>query len=69
MSIPNSQNLSLWDRFFNRYRKEIHQRGTSTHWNRNSYGESLPNSVRSWVEYRVIDRLTGSETIERDYLN
>lgn len=67
MSIP--EKLNLWDRLFNRYRREIIERGSSqwifTHL---SSGRAIPNT-RHWVEYRVIDRLTGSETIERDYLN
>ncbi len=62
--------LSLWDRLFNRYRKEFFQRGEEQ-WQRNCYGYPISGSEfkRSWVEYKVIDRVTGGYTIERDYLN
>lgn len=58
------EKLNLWDRFFNRYRKEVFERGIQ-HWT-NDWGQ---NRVRDWIEYRVIDRLTGSVTIKREYLN
>lgn len=67
------EKLNLWDRLFNRYRKEVHDRGTTI--NRRFYrkdGVIIPGSESEsetkWVEYRVIDRLTGSETIKREYL-
>lgn len=72
MSAP--EKLSLWDRLFNRYRKEIHQRGSEP-WTfrvRNEYGQIVTGSesrcTRQFVEYKIVDRLTGSERIERDYL-
>lgn len=58
--------LNLWDRLFNRYRREVADRG-SVLWGR--VGTDLYDYRRLWVEYRVIDRLTGSETIEREYLS
>lgn len=63
MSAP--EKLNLWDRIFNRYRKEIHQRGQSTRIYSKYPGFETSHE---WIEYRVIDRLTGSETIEIDYL-
>ncbi len=67
MSEP--EKLNLWDRLFNRTRREIYQRG-SGQWSRYRDDIKIPGSeyYRTWVEYRVIDRLTGSETIERKYL-
>jgi len=71
------EKIGLWDRLFNRYRKVIHQRGQET-WSKRygegyfwCQGEVIPNSsfTRNWVEYKIIDRVTGSETIEREYLN
>lgn len=63
MATP--ENLSLWDRLFNRTRREIHARGEQTWICRDPYGQKVYGSerVRSWVEYRVIDRVTGSGTI------
>jgi hypothetical protein len=69
--MANPEKLSLWDRWFNRYKRTIHKRGSET-WNIfNIYGEKIPTSnySRSYVEYLVIDRLTGSERIEKEYLN
>lgn len=65
------ERLNLWDRFFNRYRREIHNRGSEMWGRMRVSGGWAPDSdyYRLYVEYRVIDRLTGSETIERDYLN
>lgn len=60
------EKLNLWDRLFNRYRKEVKEQGEEdwTH-----YGSASPiKYVRSYVEYYVIDRLTGGYTIEKEYL-
>lgn len=59
------EKLNLWDRVFNRYRKEVADRGTCL-WGR--FDTDLYDRKRHWVEYRIIDRVTGSETIEREYL-
>lgn len=74
-SIPvyTPERLSLWDRVFNRTRREVHGRGKET-WTkrpRDPYGYYIGKPyeyTRTWVEYRVIDRVTGSVTIEREYL-
>ncbi len=71
MAQPES--LNLWDRLFNRTRKEVADRGDE-HWGR-YYPPGLfncteyTNYTRRWVEYRTIDRVTGSETLKREYLN
>lgn len=64
------EKLNLWDRLFNRYRRVLHDRGAET-WRASQHGVPIAGSEisRIWIEYRVIDRLTGSVTIERDYLN
>lgn len=67
------EKLSLWDRLFNRYRKEVHDRGEEA-WGSTPTRGGVPvgetrRYTRNWVEYRVVDRLTGSYTIEREYLN
>jgi hypothetical protein len=70
MATP--EKLSLWDRFFNRYRTVIKDRGSEV-WFRTEYGIRIPNADyrrgRDWIEYIKIDRLTGSETLIRKYLN
>lgn len=73
MSQP--EKLNLWDRFFNRYRKVIVEEGTED-WVRTKWFKSwdglrkieTPIS-RTFVKYKIIDRLTGSEEIELEYLN
>jgi hypothetical protein len=66
MATP--EKLNLWDRFFNRYRKEILQRGEET-WRVHDWaGLELMRYSRVYVDYKVIDRVTGSETIKREYL-
>lgn len=66
------EKLNLWDRFFNRHRKEVISRGQEC-WKR--YRPGFWSSVyyidytRYWVEYRIVDRLTGSITLKREYLN
>lgn len=67
--MANPEKLNLWDRFFNRYRKTIHKQGTQT-WFFEMYGVRIQGSEysRSFVDYLVVDRLTGSEYIKRKYL-
>ena len=67
------EKLSLWDRLFNRYRREVHGRGQEK-WGSTPTCNGLPIGeprlyFRDWVEHRTVDRLTGSYTIKRDYLN
>lgn len=66
--MANPEKLSLWDRIFNRYRRSIHSRG-SEKWANYQYGLLISNYTRDYVEYLVIDRVTGSEGIEKEYLN
>lgn len=72
-----AEKLNLWDRLFNRYRKEIVEQGEEN-WDKfygRSYyycaGQKIPNStyVRNFVVYKIIDRLTGSEELQKVYLN
>jgi len=71
------EKLSLWDRFFNRYKKVIIEEGKETfaeYYSLNDFlypGQRIPDSdyKRCFVKYKIIDRLTGSETIEKVYLN
>lgn len=62
--MAEPEKLSLWDRFFNRYKKIIKKEGSET-W---EYYYSGIEFKRCFVEYLIIDRLTGSETIEKEYL-
>lgn len=64
---PEPEKLNLWDRFFNRYRRVVVDRGVES-WTRYEFGDPHYQFARIWVEYQVIDRVTGSYTIERDYL-
>lgn len=61
------EKLNLWDRIFNRYRKTIRNEGSEI-WTRTIYGVEK-EYIRKYVEYTVTDRLTGSQTIEKQYLN
>ena len=69
--MAKPEKLNLFDRFFNRYRKEFYQRGEENWHYHNEWGQNVPNSnyQRNWIEYKVIDRLTGSEAIKRQYIN
>lgn len=75
MAIP--EKLNIWDRFFNRYRKEIIGRGEEN-WFRaikttmSEIGYEEPHKIpysRTYVDYKITDRLTGSEEIKREYLS
>lgn len=59
------EKLNLWDRLFNRYRTEVADRGQATRIYSTHPGFE---TVHQWVEYRIIDRLTGSVTLKREYL-
>ncbi len=63
-----SEKLNLWDRIFNRYRKEVVDRGTISLYSGDDTSR-LPIKIKHWVEYRIIDRLTGSETLRRERLD
>ena len=73
MNIP--EKLNIFDRFFNRYRKEIvkiEQEPFNKFYNTGPLiGQRVPNSTfyRDCVTYKTIDRITGSETIKKEYLN
>lgn len=66
------EKLNLWDRIFNRYKKMPVYRGTEN-WHIYSYYDPLKQYptpfIKNYVEYHVIDRLTGSYTIKKEYLN
>ena len=70
MKPPTPEKLNLWDRLFNRYRKEVIEEVVIKGSYRDLDGAKIPNSesLRRAVKYRVIDRLTGSETIKLEYL-
>ncbi len=72
MNIENVEQISLWDRWFNRYRKVILEQGSEP-WIDYPYGKAHPEYgvrfARNFVKYKVIDRVTGSERIEIEYLN
>lgn len=70
--MAKPEKLNLWDRIFNRYRKEFYERGSENWCNHSdSTGIKIPGSSwsRNWIEYKIIDRVTGSEEIKREYLN
>lgn len=65
MTTPHTpERLNLWDRFFNRHRREVLKHHCMERTNK-STGEKREYP---YVDYRVIDRLTGSEIIERQWL-
>jgi hypothetical protein len=71
------EKLSLWNRFFNRYKRVIIEDGKETfseYYPLSDFlypGQKIPNSdyERCFVKYKIIDRLTGSERIEKEYLD
>lgn len=63
------EKLNIWDRFFNRYRRTIHSTKLETWSARSRNGHELYKYQREYIDYLVIDRLTGSEKIERVYLD
>jgi hypothetical protein len=62
------EKLNLWDRLFNRYRKEVKEQGKENWTCYHDTGVENFKYMRSYVEYYTIDRLTGSYTIQREYL-
>jgi hypothetical protein len=66
-----AEKLNIWDRIFNRYRREIHSQGEET-WNRRDEytGQKIPDGQfkRNYVMYKIVDRVTGSERLEKEYL-
>lgn len=66
------EKLNLWDRIFNRYRREVVEQGKET-WNHysnpNLYWIKPRKYSRDFVKYKIIDRLTGSVKIKKEYLN
>lgn len=71
--MAQPEKLNLWDRFFNRYRKEIIKQD-SERWERRPYLEYFDANTkfkytRNFVTYKITDRLTGSEKIEKEYLD
>lgn len=66
----NSPKLSLWDRLFNRYTRTVIARGQNTYYYADHRGNRVPSTehIREWVEYKVVDRVTGSERIERKFI-
>lgn len=69
--IPQIQpeKLNLWDRFFNRHKKEIRQIGFENWFHISGDTGKRTDYRKNFVEYYVIDRLTGSVTVEKEYLN
>ncbi len=71
-TVPTAtpEKLSIWDRWFNRYKKTFHTRGEEP-WTRTNIrtGNVVQHFKRDYVEYLITDRITGSQTIERKYLN
>lgn len=62
------EKLGIWDRLFNRYRREIVKQGAET-WIHHRNSIAMYEYNRNFVIYKVIDRVTGSERIEKEYLN
>ena len=66
-----TEKLNLWDRFFNRYKKVIIEEGVENWQRMNKLGYTIPDSdySKDFVKYKIIDRLTGSEIIKKEYLD
>jgi hypothetical protein len=61
------EKLNLWDRLFNRYRRIVVDEGREI-WTRYDCMTGYHKYHRHFVKYKVIDRVTGSEIIEKKYL-
>ncbi len=61
------QKLNIWDRIFNRYRKEIIEQGAEN-WNKYCQytGQTIRTYSRDFVIYKIIDCVTGSEEIKKE---
>jgi hypothetical protein len=67
--MAQPEKLNLWDRIFNRKRQEIVSEGQET-WDYHCGGVEIGAPfIRYFVKYKIINRVTGSETIEKVYLN
>lgn len=62
------EKLNLWDRIFNRYRKEVMEEGNESWTAYRQFGGNVRYG-RDYVKYKIVDRLTGSVTIKKEYLN
>lgn len=65
------EKLGLYDRFFNRYRRIPTQEGTEL-WQRSytrAWATYTTEYSRDFIVYEIVDRLTGSVKIEKEYLN
>lgn len=68
--MAQPEKISVWDRWFNRYRREIVEEGTELWVKRPHDCDLLKYEYqRQFVKYKIIDRVTGSERIEKEYLN
>jgi hypothetical protein len=63
------EKLNLWDRIFNRYKTIIVEEGTERYVNTRSGVRIGDVYMRSYVKYKRIDRVTGSEKIILKYLD
>lgn len=67
--VENPEQLSLWDRWFNRYRETPYKRG-SEQWCQRLEDVKIPGTEydREYVIYKVVDRLTGSVRLQKRFL-
>lgn len=65
-----SEKLNWWDRLFNRYKKIVIS-VEKCPWKRCWVGQPdwTQHFVRTVVTYHVVDRLTGSYTIDKEYFD
>lgn len=67
------EKLSLWDRFFNRRRKIVIEEGREgwCNYRRDEFSINVHEIryMREFVKYAIVDRLTGSVTLKKDYLD
>ena len=68
------EKLNLWDRLFNRYKLEVIEEGEDSFTRYQDVGEQIlklppKKFYRTFVKYRRIDRLTGSEKLIKEYID
>lgn len=71
-NIYQPEKLSRWDRWFNRYKKIPVKQGRETWTEQMTHNGVRYGPVhefnRNYVEYHVVDRLTGGYTIKKEYI-
>ena len=73
LDLYQPEKLSLWDRWFNRYKKVPFERGIDVkeiYDHTHNYENPLKTTYRyTFIIYHIIDRLTGGYSIKKEFLD